>query len=308
MALRETCPVWNAPTVDDEGPGKGRAAVATAPCSFGIFELGDRDGDAVRLLDLARDAGYEGIDLGPPGALGRGEILRARLAGRGLGLAGGWVQLEEGDHALAALHATLDCFDESGTHAVREPLPTLAAGGPVDAVTGRPGELDADAWAALCTRVERAAKVCHDRGYEPTFHHHVGTWVETPQQIDRLLDATTVGLCLDTGHLLLGGGDPVDGLRRWRGRINHVHLKDVHLDAARRLAAEQASLRRVWRDGVFCALEDGDLDIPAVLGELDHFTGWLVVEQDRLVETGSDLEQAEADQRRNRAYLKERGW
>src|SRR5262249_56136159 len=75
---------------------------------------------------------------------------------------------------------------------------------------------------------------CRDRGYEPTFHHETGTHIEAPWEIERMLELTDVGLCLDTGHFLLGGGDPADALRRWRERINQVHVKD-----ARRAVMEQ---------------------------------------------------------------------
>src|SRR5439155_830768 len=76
---------------------------------------------------------------------------------------------------------------------------------------------------------EVAVACCRERGYVPTFHHGTGTHVEAPWEIERVLEDTSIGLCLDTGHLLLGGGDPVRAIREWRGRINHFHLKDARL-------------------------------------------------------------------------------
>lgn len=283
-------------------------AVAAAPCSFGVFEEGDGLPDPVALLTAVREAGYDGIDLGPAGYLGKRGVLSRRLRDAGLGLAGGWVQLTEEDRDLAGLSAVLDAFDAGVVPGRPPPRPTLAAGGPPDAVTGSAPELDDGAWSRLAALVARAAAACRARGYEPVFHPHVGTWVETAEQTDRLLEETDVDLCLDTGHLVLGGGDPLAALRQWRERVTHIHLKDVHRESARALAARGAPLREVWAGDVFCELGSGDLELDAFLGELHDFGGWLVVEQDRLVEGDDDLVAASHAQRRNRGWLAERGW
>src|SRR5207245_2330373 len=75
--------------------------------------------------------------------------------------------------------------------------------------------------------VEMAVECCRARRYEPTFHHETGTHIEAPWEIEKVLELTSIGLCLDTGHLLLGGGDPVRAMREWGQRINHLHLKDA---------------------------------------------------------------------------------
>jgi inosose dehydratase len=130
--------------------------------------------------------------------------------------------------------------------------------------------------------------------------------VEAPWEIERLLDKTDIGLCLDTGHLLLGGGDPVQAVRDWGARINHVHLKDVRMETVEALLEERAPIVEVWRQRAFCALGDGDLDVDGVLDALTAagYRGWLVVEQDTL--PGAP-DQAALDQRRNREYLRIRG-
>lgn len=291
--------------------GRRPRHLAAAPCSFGVFERNEGRDDPIGLLDAVAAAGYTGIDLGPPGYLGTGEELGARLATRGLSLAGGWAQVRLEDAQLAELHAVLACFDDAsagGDTSVPGPRPTLAAGEPEQAAAGRAPELDEEDWAAFTTLLTRAVATCRARGYEPVFHPHIGTFVESPEQTRRLLDAVDVPLCLDTGHLVLGGGDVASALEEWGPRIDHVHLKDVRVDAARELAARGASVQAVWAERVFCELGAGDLDLDAVLRWMEQLDGWLVVEQDALVEDEAGWARAAADQRRNRAWLEARGW
>ena len=283
--------------------------VAAAPCSYGVFELTDASVDPAWMLDAVANAGYAGIDLGPPGYLGTGDELRGALERRGLTLAGGWIELEPGSGSQDALEATLACFDAAPPPDGRlPPRPTLAVDGPADAVTGRPGTLDADEWKAMTARVSQAVTTCRQRGYEPTFHHHVGTWVETPDQVDRLLEDVDVDLCFDTGHLALGGGEPVADLTRWRSRINHLHIKDVDLEEAGRIAAAGEPLLEVWRRGAFRPLGEGDVDVDRMLESVGSFDGWLVVEQDTVRAGSEGLSAADHDQRHNRRFLEQRGW
>lgn len=282
-----------------------RPAVAAAPCSFGMFTSDDVGPDPERFCaEIA--AGYEGTDLGPVGYLGRGATLRDRLARHGLGLAGGWIQIAVGDDDLTAVDAALDVFAEApNPDDLPPPRPTLAVDGPGSPRTGHAPSLDDGGWERLIARVRSAVDRCRGRGFEPVFHHHVGTWVESPSQIDRLLDATDVDLCFDTGHLVLGGGAIDEGIRRWGERITHLHMKDVRLDLAAELREAEAPLEEVWRRDVFCELGTGQVDVDAALS-LAPPDGWVVVEQDRLFR--DDVDEIASAQRRNRDYLAERGW
>jgi inosose dehydratase len=118
-----------------------------------------------------------------------------------------------------------------------------------------------------------------------------------------------VGLCLETGHMLLGGGDPVAMLRDLGDRVNHVHLKDARLAVMTEIVADQAPVTEIWTREAFCALGAGDLDVDAVLAGLRtiSFGGWLVVEQDILPRNAERFARAAAEQRHNRAFLAERG-
>jgi inosose dehydratase len=287
------------------------APVAAAPCSFGVFERNEGRDDPIGMLDAVGDAGYAGIDLGPPGFLGSGDQLAERLEQRGLVLAGGWAQVNVHDVDLAELRSVLACFDAAGggdAGSLPGPRPTLAAGEPERADAGRAPELDADDWSTFTGLLARAVATCRERGYEPVFHPHVGTFVETPEQTSRLLDAVDVPLCLDTGHLVLGGGDVATALEEWGDRITHVHLKDVHLDIARALAERGAPVQAIWAERAFCPLGAGGLDLDAMLRWMEGFDGWVVVEQDALVDDEDGWSQAARDQRSNRAWLGSRGW
>jgi inosose dehydratase len=301
-------------------------AVANAPVSYGAFEVTvGRDPhvpDGLSVLDQVASAGYAGIDLGPVGYLGNGQRLGELLAERGLGLAGGYLELPYADDdalavALPDLDALLDTFD-----AVRPfltgpaPRPTLADAGSPDR-RARPGRsaadpsrgLNADQWRQFGAGLAQVIARCRDRGYEPTFHPETGTYVEAPWEIERVLELSDIGLCLETGHMLLGGGDPVAALRAWPERINHVHLKDARLGVMARIVAEAAPVTEIWSREAFCVLGEGDLDVSAVLHDLrkSGFAGWLVVEQDSFPRTSARFARAAADQVANRAYLTDWG-
>jgi inosose dehydratase len=314
-------------TAELEPLGRTGVWVANAPVSFGAFEvtvgIDPNVPDPVTLLDAVSSAGYNGIDLGPVGYLGSGEVLAARLAERGLALAGGFLELplsapERLGSALAELDALLDVFDAAASGA-RPPRPTLAdAGSPARAaMPGRAARdpsvgLDPGGWGRLAEALAAAVARCRERGYEPTFHHETGTYVEAGWEIDRLLEVSDVGLCLDTGHLLAGGGreggDAVQAIRRWAGRINHVHLKDAHSATLEAIVAEGAAAQEIWRRRAFCPLGEGDIPVPEVLGALAEigYTGWLVVEQDVLPDPAQPMRPA-VEQRRNREYLRAHG-
>jgi inosose dehydratase len=133
--------------------------------------------------------------------------------------------------------------------------------------------------------------------------------VEAPWEIEELLRRTDVGVCLDTGHLLLGGGDPVDAVRSWDGRINHVHLKDARLDVLAGIARDAAPVQEIWRRRAFCRLGDGDVALDRVLDALRDggYSGWLIVEQDILPGSAGVAQEAAADQVFNRKFLRARG-
>jgi inosose dehydratase len=296
-------------------------AIANAPVSFGAFERtvglpGVPTGEAV--LAAVADAGYGGIDLGPVGYLGRGEQLREALVARGLELAGGYVELPFSDPARLRdawheLDAVLDQFDAvAGGGSLPPPRPTLAHA-PTQERAAHPGQaardpslaLDPGAWSAFVVGIAEALDRCRARGYEPTFHPELGTPIEAPAEIEGLLEATEIGLCLDTGHYLAAGGDPVAAATRWAERINQVHVKDARLERMAEIVRRDEPADAVWSRGVFCPLGDGDLEVFRVLEALrtSGYRGWIVAEQDSLPGNAETFEVAAAAQRANLRLL-----
>jgi inosose dehydratase len=298
-------------------------AVANAPCSYGAFEItvgvDPNVPPPLTLLDEVSEAGYRGIDLGPLGYLGGVDELPARLRDRGLALAGGYFQIEFADPSrlpgeLVQLDRLLDVFD-AAANGGPPARPTLADAGSASRLA-QPGRAQADhslgwddaGWAQFGGSLARVVERCRDRGYEPTFHPHTATYVEAPWEIERLLSLTDVGVCLDTGHLLLGGGDPVQAVRDWGDRLNHVHLKDAKLDVIHGIVSDRAPVRAIWERQAFCPLGTGDVPLGLVLENLraQHYRGWLVVEQDILPDPDAP-HQPVVDQQHNREYLRARG-
>ena len=294
--------------------------VANAPCSWGVIEnvKGERGGYA-QVLDEMQATGYVGTELGDWGFMPTDPVqLRQELAARNLQLLASWVSVylhEAERHAqseaesirTARLLAEVggpDALIVLGNDPYTDLVRTLNAGRitPEHAMSERQWQIFADG----ANRIAHAVK--RETGLRTVFHHHIGTWVETPEETARFLSLTDpklVGLCFDTGHYRFGGGDPLDGLQRHADRIWHVHFKD-HAPAI----AEQ-SRREGWNaiqsvaHGVFCELGQGDVDFPAILAKLNtlHYPGWIVVEQDVLPGMGSP----KASAQRNRDYLRRIG-
>lgn len=299
-------------------------SVANAPCSYGAFEItigrDENVPEALTLLDAVAAAGYEGVDLGPVGYLGDADELPGRLSSRGLGLAGGYLELpfsdpQALDGEMGRLEDLLDVLDSTATSAHPPARPTLADAGSPErfANPGRSAEdrslgLDDSGWGRFAEGLTRVLERCRERGHEPTFHHHTATYVEAVWEIERVLELSDVGLCLDTGHLLVGGGDPVTAMRDWAGRINHLHVKDARLEVIAGIVGERARFEEIWARRAFCALGTGDVDLPGVIDEVKRsgFSGWLVVEQD-IFPDPADPRGPIADQEANRVYLRERG-
>ncbi|MGH3399809.1 MAG: sugar phosphate isomerase/epimerase family protein, partial [Streptosporangiaceae bacterium] len=206
---------------------------------------------------------------------------RAATLGRfGLGAVGGFlpVPLHEAG-AGALIERALDDFAAAGAEVL-----VLAAATGSDGYDTRP-ELDDTGWKTLLASLDLAAARAADRGVVATLHPHVGTLVERPEEVRRVLDGSVIPLCLDSGHLLIGGTDPAELAREAAGRVAHAHLKDVDAGWAGRVRDGAVSYTEAVAAGLYRPLGQGDVDVAGLVGALREagYDGWFVLEQDTVL-------------------------
>lgn len=258
--------------------------VAGAPISWGVCEVPGwgHQMSAGRVLDEMRRAGLTATEFGPDGFLPADPEERAKLlAGYELTAVGGFVPAvlhESGHDPLPDVVRALSGFGTAGTL-------VLAAATGVDGYDARP-ELTEDGWRTLLANLDRIAAHAADAGITTVLHPHVGTMVERTEEVDRVLVGSDIALCLDTGHLLVGGTDPAEVARRAPERIAHVHLKDVDAAAAQRVRAGEVTYTDAVRDGMYRPLGAGDVDIAGIVSSLTAvgYQGWYVMEQDAVLD------------------------
>ena len=161
----------------------------------------------------------------------------------------------------------------------------------VAAVSGQEGydqalELDATGWATLLANLGAVSELAGAAGVTMGLHPHVGTLVEGPDAVRRVLEGSSVNLCLDTGHLLIGGTDPLALAREVPERIVHVHLKDVDRDMAARVRDGSSTYTAAVAAGMYKPLGQGDVGIAGILSALEGagYGGYYVMEQDSILD------------------------
>ncbi|HEX7744481.1 MAG TPA: TIM barrel protein [Micromonosporaceae bacterium] len=261
--------------------------IAGAPISWGVCEI---PGWGVqlppsRVLAEMAELGLVATEFGPEGFLPAEPAAKAAvLAAAGLAAVGGFVPVvlhEPGHDPLSEVDAVLDGFVAAGADTL-----VLAAATGSDDYDSRP-ELDDAGWKRLLANLDRLAELARSRGITPTLHPHVGTMVERGDEVHRVLDGSDTPLCLDTGHLLIGGTDPALLAAQAANRIAHVHLKDVDADRAARVRSGEIGYRAAVADGMYRPLGAGDVDIAGIIATLSAagYAGWYVLEQDLVLTT-----------------------
>jgi inosose dehydratase len=287
------------------------ARIAGAPVSWGVIEIPDwgYQMPADRVLREAASLGLAAVEAGPETLLGPDpDKVSETLEGYGLSLVGGFVPavlhdagLREGELAFVERRAKF--FADAGADVV-----VLAA------TTGSESyeeiaELDEGQWRELFESLKAVEEICDRHGVTVSLHHHYGTVIERDDQLRRFLEGSDMGLCLDTGHLVIGGSDPVEIAELAGDRVNHVHLKDVDQDLVGRVATRELSYKEGATRGMYRPLGDGDVDVGRVIDLLERagYRGWYVLEQDTVVETEPDEgEGPVVDVRKSLDFVKER--
>ncbi|MBL8132272.1 MAG: TIM barrel protein [Anaerolineae bacterium] len=294
--------------------------IANAPCSWGVIEgiEGERY-DYVRVLNEIAATGYIGTELGDWGFMPTDPAaLTNELSSRRLDLLASWVSVKLHDASQHQQSAD-DCVRTAkllaavggsntlivlGNDPYADPMRTRHAG----RVTPEMG-MSGEQWKVFAKGADYVARrVMDEAGLRTVFHHHVGTWIETPAETQRLMDMTNpdiLGMVFDTGHWRFAGGDEVQGVQQFKDRIWHVHFKDHEPNVARQSRENGWDGPTSVGHGVFCELGRGDVRFSAVRDALKQigYDGWIVVEQDVLPGMGTPRESAQ----RNRDYLKSLG-
>jgi inosose dehydratase len=260
--------------------------IAGAPISWGVCEVPGWGYQLApdRVLAEMRGAGLTATELGPDGFLPSDTAeLKSVLHGHGLECVGGFVPvvLHDDDHDPAVdLAGPLEALHAAGASMV-----VLAAATGSEGYDSRP-VLDDGQWATLLSNLDRLATMVSARGLTAVLHPHVGTLVETRADVDRVLAGSSIPLCLDTGHLLIGGTDPLELAKAVPNRIAHTHLKDVDAALAAKVQSGELTYTDAVRAGMYTPLGTGDVDIAGIVSVLrdNGFDGWFVLEQDTILD------------------------
>jgi inosose dehydratase len=280
--------------------------IAGAPISWGVCEVPGWGHQLPpdRVLTEMREVGLAATEVGPDGFLpGDPSALARTLADHDLHAVGGFVPvvLHVPDHDPApAVDRVLDGFAAAGAATL-----VLSADSGLTGYDTRP-TLDDAGWRSLLANLDRLAALAARRGITAVLHPHVGTMVENPDDVHRVLDGSDIALCLDTGHLLIGGTDPAELTRQVPERIAHTHMKDVDSRYARRVQGGELTYTEAVREGMYRPLGSGDVDVATIVEHLEGrgYGGWYVLEQDTILRSDPSGEGPVADVRTSVEYLR----
>jgi inosose dehydratase len=280
--------------------------IAGAPISWGVCEVPGwgYQLEPDRVLGEMREVGLLATELGPEGFLPSEPTAMADTLSRyGLTAVGGFTPLllhvpkhdpvPEVEHILDRYVAT------------RAKVLVLSADSGGQGYDSRP-ELDEEGWSTLLSNLDRVAAVAAERKVQAVLHPHVGTMIETGEEVQQVLDGSWISLCLDTGHLLIGGTDPAELARQAPARIAHLHLKDVDSTIAAKVRSGRLTYSEAVRGGMYRPLGTGDVDVPAIVESVRArgYDGWYTLEQDTILTEEPRGEGPVADVQSSADYLR----
>lgn len=286
--------------------------VATAPMNWNSDDLPDlRPKIPIgQVLAEMVEAGYEGTEYGT-GLPAEPTALRAVLAPYGLALASMfcWVTLEDPTRQPAEIERALEIARTLSAMEVRELILGIRGSARRIDLAGRvprdgSASLTAAQWRILADGIHTLAKACEPLGVRLAVHPHAGSYVETRAELETLFSVTdpkTLGLCVDAGHLMYGGADPVEVVETYGPRVWYIHIKDVNPSVLALSTRNGLGFLGALRSYIFCGLGRGCVDLRRFMDALRkaNYSGWIVIEQD--TSPKPPLETARA----NRRYLKE---
>jgi inosose dehydratase len=280
--------------------------IAGAPISWGVCEVpgwGYQLGPD-RVLREMGEVGLTATELGPDGFLPADADEMARVLGQyGLQALGGFtpvVMHVDGDDPLPEVERLFAGYAATGSTTM-----VLSAITGQDGYDSRP-ELDDAGWARLLNNLDRLAAAAHEHGVLAVLHPHVGTMVETGPDVQQVLEGSQIKLCLDTGHLLIGGTDPAELARQAPERVAHVHAKDVDSSMAAKVQSGRLTYTEAVAQGMYRPLGGGDVDVTSIVSSLSGvgYTGWYVLEQDTMLSEAPAGDGPLGDVRTSADYLR----
>ncbi len=259
--------------------------IAGAPISWGVCEVPNWGYQLTpeRVLAEMQDVGLSATELGPDGFLPADpQEMATVLNSHRLTAVGGFTPVlmhQAGHDPLPEINRILTGYD--ATHA--EVLVLSAVSG-LDGYDTRP-ILDDDGWKRLLDNLDRISAVAAEHNVRAVLHPHVGTMIENGYEVQRVLEGSSIALCLDTGHLLIGGTDPAELTRQAPDRVAHTHLKDVDNTIAEKVRAGRLTYTEAVTEGMYRPLGTGDVDIASIVKTLQDngYEGWYTLEQDTIL-------------------------
>ena len=271
--------------------------IGIAPDSWGVwFPQHEKQPPWDRCLNEMQAAGYAGVELGPWGYLPNDAArLKTELEARGLELVAGTVggdflndaSMDELCRKVDDVAALMKNFPSARYIVLLPPMYTDEETG---ALISNP-ELSDEQWKRYVANVQCVTDRIRAHGLEAAFHPHADSHVQTEAQIERLLAETTTNLCLDTGHHVYGGGEPISFYKKHADRIPFLHVKDCDMSVKQRKDEEGWSFARAVTEGIMIEPGAGGIDYVAFRETLEKcgYDGWIVVEQDLFPLTSFDV-------------------
>jgi inosose dehydratase len=260
--------------------------IAGAPISWGVCEVpgwGHQMAPA-RVLGEMAELGLVATEFGPLGFLPVEPAERASsLATLNMHAVGGFfpVILHRSDvDPLPTVVEELKAYVEAGADTL-----VLAADSGLDGYDVKRPELDADQWNLVFQNLNRINDYAASLGIKAVLHPHVGTIIETREDVLKVVEGSQISFCLDTGHMFIGGTDPVWFSGEHAKRVAHSHLKDVDAAKANRVQSGEITYYEGVVDGMYKPLGQGDVGIADIVRNLltSGYQGWLVLEQDLVI-------------------------
>jgi inosose dehydratase len=263
--------------------------VQSAPISWGICEVPGWGAmlPTPRVLSEMSAMGMTATELGAPGFLPTDpDEVKALLAEYGMTLMGGFTPVVL--HDPAQRQATIESATATAKLFQRAGATKFVSAVVQDWDWAIPRPLTVDEQKHMVEMFRVIDDICEEHGLQQVLHSHVQTVVETKDDINRVLDTCDVNFCLDTGHMAIGGQDPVAFAKEAMERVGHVHLKDVRLDMVPPVLRREVTLMAATQAGLFTPLGQGDVDILGVVQTLEAsgYRGWYVIEQDTAITDG----------------------